>query len=62
MRKTFIIILGIISIFFTGVNCLAQHNWTEQIAAFKPLVVNIETSSEINFEIESQGKGYATGL
>ena len=27
----------------------AAHNWTEQIAAFKPMVVNVETSSEVVF-------------
>jgi S1-C subfamily serine protease len=62
MHKKFIFFLGLISFLFTGGNCLAQQNWTEQIAAFKPLVVNIETSSEINFETESQGKFYATGF
>ena len=62
MHKKFIFFLGLISFLFTGVNCLAQQNWTEQIAAFKPLVVNVETSSEINFETESQGKFYATGF
>ena len=34
---------------------LAAHNWTEQIAAFKPMVVNVETSSEIVFEAGNEG-------
>lgn len=43
-------------------NGSADHNWTEQIAAFKPMVVNVETSSEIVFEIESPGTNFATGF
>ena len=41
---------------------LAAHNWTEQIAAFKPMVVNVETSSEVVFEAESKGTSFATGF
>ena len=40
----------------------AEHNWTEQIAAFKPMVVNAETSSEIVFETEAKGTSFATGF
>ncbi|MBI1923360.1 hypothetical protein HYR99_03820, partial [Candidatus Poribacteria bacterium] len=40
-------------------NSSADHNWTEQIAAFKPMVVNVETSSEIVFEAESPGTNFA---
>ena len=44
------------------VNANAAHNWTEQIAAFKPMVVNVETSSEIVFETEAKGTSFATGF
>ncbi len=40
----------------------AAHNWTEQIAAFKPMVVNVETSSEVVFETETKGTSFATGF
>ena len=40
----------------------AQHDWTDQIAAFKPMVVNVETSSEVVFETESKGTSFATGF
>lgn len=40
----------------------AAHNWTDQIAAFKPMVVNIRTSSEVVFETESKGTSFATGF
>ncbi len=40
----------------------AQHDWTEQIAAFKPMVVNIETASEVVFETETKGTSFATGF
>jgi S1-C subfamily serine protease len=40
----------------------AAHNWTDQIAAFKPMVVNVETSSEVVFEAESKGTSFATGF
>ncbi len=40
----------------------AEHNWTEQIASFKPMVVNIETASEVVFETESKGTSFATGF
>ena len=36
----------------------AQHDWTDQIAAFKPMVVNVETSSEVVFETESKGTSF----
>ena len=40
----------------------AAHNWTEQIASFKPMVVNIETASEVVFETETKGTSFATGF
>ncbi|MDE0299694.1 MAG: trypsin-like peptidase domain-containing protein [Candidatus Poribacteria bacterium] len=40
----------------------AAHNWTDQIAAFKPMVVNVETSSEVVFETEAKGTSFATGF
>ncbi len=40
----------------------AEHNWTEQIASFKPMVVNVETASEVVFETESKGTSFATGF
>ncbi len=40
----------------------AAHNWTDQIAAFKPMVVNVETASEIVFETEVKGTSFATGF
>ncbi len=58
-QKTSILIL-----LFTLItaNTNAAHNWTEQIAAFKPMVVNIETASEVVFETESKGTSFATGF
>ena len=49
---------------FQGMVCRAQasHNWTEQIAKFKSMVVNVETSSEVVFETESKGTRFATGF
>ena len=41
---------------------VAAYDWTEDIAAFKPMVVNVETSSEIVFETESKGTSFATGF
>lgn len=60
-------ILVLISVIFWLVTTfnsesLAAHNWTEQIAAFKPMVVNVETSSEVVFEAESKGTNFATGF
>lgn len=40
----------------------AEHNWTEQIASFKPMVVNVETASEVVFETETKGTSFATGF
>ena len=53
----FLLILPLIS---TSVN--AQHDWTEQIASFKPMVVNVETASEVVFETETKGTSFATGF
>ncbi len=47
---------------FITANALAAHNWTEQIAAYKPMVVNVETSSEVVFETETKGTSFATGF
>ncbi len=43
-------------------NAHAAHNWTDQIASFKPMVVNVETSSEVVFEMERKGTSFATGF
>ena len=43
-------------------NAIAAHNWTEQITTFKPMVVNVETASEVVFETESKGTSFATGF
>ncbi len=45
-----------------AVNAYAQHDWTEQIASFKPMVVNVETASEVVFETETKGTSFATGF
>ena len=45
-----------------ALNSQAAHNWTDQIAAFKPMVVNVETSSEVVFEAEAKGTSFATGF
>ena len=47
---------------FITANAFAAHNWTEQIAAYKPMVVNVETSSEVVFETETKGTSFATGF
>ena len=56
----------IFAIFWVGLAFISEaqaaHNWTEQIAAFKPMVVNVETSSEVVFEAESKGTSFATGF
>ena len=44
------------------INANAQHDWTEQVAAYKPMVVNVETSSEVVFETEVKGTNFATGF
>jgi len=41
---------------------LQSHDWTDQIEAFKPSVVNVETSSEIVLETEETGTSTATGF
>ena len=40
----------------------AAYDWSEDIPAFKQMVVNIETASQIVFETESKGVGFATGF
>jgi S1-C subfamily serine protease len=40
----------------------AQHDWSPQITAYKEMVVNIETATEIVFETEEKGVSYATGF
>jgi len=49
-------------VLFGGAVSLSARDWTEDIARFKPSVVNIERSSEIVFESERQGTSYATGF
>ena len=56
------VILTIFAVFVLLANADAAHNWTEQIAAFKPMVVNVETSSEVVFEMERKGTSFATGF
>ena len=41
---------------------VTAYDWSEQIEGSKPMVVNIETSSEIVFGVESKGVGFATGF
>ena len=55
-------VLAIFLLFTLVTNADAAHNWTEQIAAFKPMVVNVETSSEVVFETEAKGTSFATGF
>lgn len=55
-------ILTIFSILIFVMNADAQHDWTEQVAAYKPMVVNVETSSEVVFETEVKGTNFATGF
>ena len=40
----------------------AAYDWSEDIPTFKQMVVNIETASQIVFETESKGVGFATGF
>lgn len=54
--------LMMLALMLWGVPLNAAHNWTDQIAAFKPMVVNVETSSEIVFETEAKGTSFATGF
>ena len=56
------VVLTVFAVFILLVNADAAHNWTEQIAAFKPMVVNVETSSEVVFEMEGKGTSFATGF
>ena len=55
-------VLAIFLLLTLATNANAAHNWTEQIAAFKPMVVNVETSSEVVFETEAKGTSFATGF
>ena len=54
--------LMVLALMLWGSPLNAAHNWTDQIAAFKPMVVNVETSSEIVFETEAKGTSFATGF
>ena len=56
------VVLTVFAVFILLANADAAHNWTEQIAAFKPMVVNVETSSEVVFEMEGKGTSFATGF
>ncbi|MCW5203158.1 trypsin-like peptidase domain-containing protein [Desulfobulbus sp. US4] len=58
--KLFWLILSIGLVFTTP--GFAEHNWTKQIAMFKPMVVNVERSRQIPFGTESKGKNKATGF
>ena len=55
-------ILAIFLLSTLVINANAQHDWTEQVAAYKPMVVNVETSSEVVFETEVKGTNFATGF
>lgn len=55
-------VLAIALLFTLIANANAQHDWTEQVAAYKPMVVNVETSSEVVFETEAKGTNFATGF
>lgn len=54
--------LTLVLLLISVVNVNAQHDWTEQVAAYKPMVVNVETSSEVVFETEVKGTNFATGF
>ena len=56
------VVLTVFALLIFIPNADAAHNWTEQIAAFKPMVVNVETSSEVVFEMEGKGTSFATGF
>ena len=55
------VVVVIISLILTA-PVTAQHDWTEQITALKPMVVNIESAREVVFEREEQSVGFATGF
>ena len=59
LQKTSLFLL--IFMFITA-TANAAHNWTDQIASFKPMVVNVRTDSEVVFETESKGTSFATGF
>ena len=61
-ERTNSVVLAILAIFIFLANANAQHDWTEQVAAYKPMVVNVETSSEVVFETEVKGTNFATGF
>ena len=41
---------------------LVAYDWSPHIEEYKPMVVNIETASEIVFGLESKGISFATGF
>ena len=61
-ERTNSVVLAVFAIFIFLANANAQHDWTEQVAAYKPMVVNVETSSEVVFETEVKGTNFATGF
>jgi len=61
-KRTHTVTLAVFALFTLLVNANAEHDWTEQIAAYKPMVVNVETSSEVVFETEVKGTNFATGF
>ena len=61
-KRTSGVVLAVFAFFALLVNANAEHDWTDQIAAYKPMVVNVETSSEVVFETEVKGTNFATGF
>ncbi len=61
MKCNFFWLIFSIGLVFTTPG-FAEHNWTKQIAMFKPMVVNVESSTQIPFGTESKGKSKATGF
>ena len=61
-ERTNSVVLAVLAIFMFLANADAEHDWTDQIAAYKPMVVNVETSSEVVFETEVKGTNFATGF
>ena len=59
---TNVTVFAVFLLFTLVTNVIAEHDWTEQIAAYKPMVVNVETSSEVVFETVVKGTSFATGF
>ena len=56
------VVFGILLVGSVARDVGAQPDWKQHINDFKPMVVNIETATEIVFETEKQGVAYATGF